>query len=77
MTYEGGRIARVVIAGVLSATAGWALPDMPAAVGVLVRGSVTVMLFIGFLYVGGFLRPSERAWLASAWSARLRGRRDA
>ena len=77
MTYERGRIARVVIAGVVAGAAGWALPDMPPGLAVVARGSVTVIAFIGLLYVGGFLRPSERAWLASKWSARLRGRRDA
>lgn len=77
MTYERGRIARVVMAGVIAGAAGWALPAMPPLVAVLVRGGATVILFGGLLHVGGFLRPTERAWLASAWSARLRGRRDA
>jgi O-antigen/teichoic acid export membrane protein len=76
MTYEAGRITRVVIAGVIAALAGWALPEMPSWLGVLMRGIVVVGMFVGLLYVGGFLRPTERAWLAFTWSARLRGRRD-
>jgi len=72
MTYERGRITRVVIAGAVAGAAGWALPEMPAWLGVITRGSVTVCTFGGLLYAGGFLRPSERAWLTSAWSARLR-----
>ena len=72
MTYERGRIARVVIAGIVAGAAGWALPAMPSGIGVVARGCVTVTAFLGLLYVGGFLRPTERAWLTSAWSARLR-----
>jgi O-antigen/teichoic acid export membrane protein len=77
MTYETGRIVRIVIAAIIAGAAGWALPEMPSGMGVLVRGSVTVFVFGSLLFAGGFLRPTERAWLASAWSARLRGRRDA
>jgi O-antigen/teichoic acid export membrane protein len=72
MTYERGRIARVILAGVAAAAAGWWLPDMPAIAGVLARGTATVAVFLGLLWVGGFLRPTERAWLASAWSIRRR-----
>ncbi|MEO6223971.1 MAG: polysaccharide biosynthesis C-terminal domain-containing protein, partial [Vicinamibacterales bacterium] len=35
MAYERGRIARVVIAGVIAGAAGWALPDMPVWLGVI------------------------------------------
>jgi O-antigen/teichoic acid export membrane protein len=77
MTYERGRIIRVVIAGMVAALVGLALPAMPPAAGVLARGTTTVVTFVALLYVGGFLRPTERAWLVSAWSVRLRRRRDA
>jgi O-antigen/teichoic acid export membrane protein len=63
MTYEGGRIARVIIAGLAAAAAGWALPAMSPVVGILARGATTVIGFAGLLWVGGFLRPAERAWL--------------
>jgi O-antigen/teichoic acid export membrane protein len=77
MTYERARIARVIAAGMIAAAAGWSLPAMPPLAGVLARGSTTVIVFLGLLWVGGFLRPTERAWLVSAWSIRRRRLRDA
>jgi len=63
VSYEWGRVARVVVAGVLAALTALALPDMPAWAGLLTRGTVTVAVFGALLWLGGFLRPSERALL--------------
>jgi O-antigen/teichoic acid export membrane protein len=74
MQYEAGRLARVVIAGVLSAlVALWAVPDMPPMAGLLVRGAVTVLVYVGLLVATGFFRPTERAFLREM-IARLRQR---
>jgi len=67
MTYEVGRIARVILAGILAAAAGWALPEMPALAGVFARGTTTVVVFGVLLWAGGFLRATERALLTSVW----------
>jgi O-antigen/teichoic acid export membrane protein len=75
MTYERGRIARVVVAGVIAAAAaGWALPAMGPIAGILVRGTTTVVVFGLLLWTGGFLRASERALLLSAWQFARRRR---
>ncbi len=74
MTYETGRIARVLVAGALAALAGWALPEMPAVAGVAARGLLTVAVFVALLWAGGFPRPTERAWLQQMWSRRRRVR---
>lgn len=65
VSYEWGRVVRVVVAGVLAAAVALALPEMRAIVGLLARGSTTVVVFGGLLWVGGFLRPSERQLLRS------------
>jgi O-antigen/teichoic acid export membrane protein len=77
MTYEIGRITRVVIVGAAAAAAGWFLPGMPPIAGVLARGTTTVIVFLSLLWVGGFLRPTERAWLESTWAIRRRRVHDA
>ena len=62
--YEVGRLARVVIAGVIAAMVPlWLIPAMPPAVGLLARGATTVVVYAGLLWVSGFLRRSERAFL--------------
>lgn len=66
MRYETGRLARVVVAGVLATAAGLALPDMHPLAGVLARGLLTTVVFAGLLWLGGFLRPTERGWLQQA-----------
>lgn len=63
MTYETGRLIRVVLAGVLAAAAGVLLPDMSPLAGVLARGTTTLVIFAGWLALNGFLRPTERALL--------------
>lgn len=64
MTYEKGRIARLVVAAAIAAAVGVALPALPPLAGFLVRGSTTVVVFAGLVWAGGFLRPTERAFLA-------------
>jgi hypothetical protein len=63
MKFEGGRLLRLVVAGALAAFAGRILPELPPLAGVLVRGLTTVVVFGGLLWILGFLRPTERAFL--------------
>jgi O-antigen/teichoic acid export membrane protein len=71
--YEIPRLVRIVLAGVLASLAGIALPSMPPLVGLLARGATTVVAFSGLLWITGFLRASERRFLAEM-RARLRRR---
>jgi O-antigen/teichoic acid export membrane protein len=72
--YETGRLVRVVLAGIVAAVvARWALPAMPALAGFLARGTTTVAVYVGLLWLSGFLRPTERAFLREV-AARLRRR---
>jgi O-antigen/teichoic acid export membrane protein len=59
VTYETGRLARVIAAAVVAYAAGRALPDMPAIAGVLARGTTVVLVMGAGLWLGGFLRPEE------------------
>ena len=74
MRYETGRLVRVVAAGVLAVGAGLALPNMAPIPGIVARGILTTAVFGGLLWVGGFLRPTERALLRQlvngGWSRR-------
>ncbi len=63
MTYEWRRLAQVVLAGVIAATAGRWIPDVTPLTGVLLRGATVCAIFGGWLAVTGFLRPTERALL--------------
>jgi O-antigen/teichoic acid export membrane protein len=74
MAYETQRIARLVGAAALAAAAGLSLPVLPPIAGVLARGTTAVAVFGVLLLVSGFLRPTERAILASAWARARRGR---
>lgn len=76
MHYEMGRLLRIVAAGVLAALAGLWLPAMPALAGLLARGVVTSAVYIGLLWLSGFLRASERAFLSEVLRRlrRTRGR---
>ena len=75
MAYETGRIARLVAAAAVAAAAGLSLPALSPLAGVLARGTTTVAVFVALVFVSGFLRASERAFLISAW-ARARERRQ-
>jgi O-antigen/teichoic acid export membrane protein len=59
VTYETGRLARVIVAAAVAYAAGRALPDMPAVAGVLVRGTTVVLVMGAGLWLGGFLHPEE------------------
>jgi O-antigen/teichoic acid export membrane protein len=62
--YETGRLARIVAAAALAAAAGlWLVPDLPPLAGALVRTSMATAVYLGLLWVGGFLRPTERGFL--------------
>jgi O-antigen/teichoic acid export membrane protein len=63
ISYEAGRIARVVLAAVLAVVAARAIPAMPPLAGLLIRGTVTVLVYAGVLWATGFLRATERAAL--------------
>jgi O-antigen/teichoic acid export membrane protein len=67
--YEGARLTKVVVAGAAAALAAWLVPPLPPLWAVLLRGVVTVASFAGLLWLLGFFRETERAWL------RERGRR--
>ena len=68
--YEIGRIARVLVSGVLAALAGlWLVPAWPALVALPVRMIVVVGTFALLLLASGFLRKTERAFLVE-----MRGR---
>jgi len=72
--YEYGRIGRAVVAGVVAAAAPfWIVPATSPLVGVLARGSITVAVFAALLWISGFFRPTERAFLQETM-ARLRSR---
>lgn len=76
MKYETGRILRVVAAAGLAALlARTLIPDVSPLLGLLTRGTLTVLVFAAALWMTGFLRPSERAVLAEierTWRARAR-----
>jgi O-antigen/teichoic acid export membrane protein len=74
--YEAGRIARVIVAALVAAiVAAWAVPALPPLAGLLARGTVTVLVYFGVLWLTGFLRPTERAYLREL-GIRWRRRRD-
>ena len=62
--YEAARITRVVIAGIVAAAcARWLVPAMPPLAGLFVRGITTVAVFAALLWMSGFLRSTELAFL--------------
>jgi O-antigen/teichoic acid export membrane protein len=65
--YEWLRLGRIVAAGVVAAFVAQALPEMPALAGLMARGSATVAVFAGLLWVSGFMRATERAFLREKW----------
>ena len=65
VSYEVGRIVRVLAAGVIAALAGlWLVPAWPPIVGLIARTAVTAAVFAGLLAASGFLRNTERAFVA-------------
>lgn len=72
--YEVGRIARLLLAGVAAAmTALWLIPALPPAVGLLARGTTCVAVYLALLWMTGFFRATEIAFLRET-VARLRRR---
>jgi O-antigen/teichoic acid export membrane protein len=61
--YEHGRLVRVLVAGLVAALAGLALPPLAPWLGLLARGLTTTIAFVAVLVVTGFFRPTERAFL--------------
>jgi len=62
--YEWARLLRIVGAGaVAAAVATWAIPPLPALAGLAARGVATVGIYFGLLWMTGFLRATERAFL--------------
>ena len=71
--YESGRLLRIVAATALAAIAGRVLPiDLPPLADGLVRAAATVIAFFTLLWIGGFLRSTERRFLRETM-ARLAG----
>ncbi|MFO7300874.1 MAG: oligosaccharide flippase family protein [Acidobacteriota bacterium] len=75
--YEWGRIFRIVAAGVVAAAAARWLPEMPPLAGLLVRGTTVVVVFTGLIWISGFLRATERAFLHERIARVRRVRREA
>jgi O-antigen/teichoic acid export membrane protein len=69
ISYELGRLARVMAAGVVAAFAGLYVGPFPRPIiGVAGRTLTTVAVFAALLAVSGFLRKTERAFAAEMWA---------
>ena len=65
ISYEWGRLARVIAAGIVAALAGlWLVPALPPLAGLAARTVVTTAVFGALIAVSGFMRRGERAFLA-------------
>jgi O-antigen/teichoic acid export membrane protein len=76
VAYEYGRLVRILLSGIAAALAALALPPMPAWLGLLARGSTTVVVFAGCLFATGFFRASERDFLREIWMRARQRRRS-
>jgi O-antigen/teichoic acid export membrane protein len=76
VAYEYGRLVRILLSGIAAALAALALPPMPAWLGLLARGSTTVVVFAGCLFATGFFRASERDFLREIWTRARQRRRS-
>jgi O-antigen/teichoic acid export membrane protein len=63
IAYEGGRVVRVVLAGVIAVLAARVIPMELGIPGLLVRGATTVVVYVSLLGLTGFLRATERSFL--------------
>lgn len=68
--YEYGRITRAVGASAIAFLAAMAVPQLPALAGLLLRGTVVLVVFAGLLWIVGFFEREELVVLK-----RLRTRR--
>ncbi|HSC26188.1 MAG TPA: lipopolysaccharide biosynthesis protein [Vicinamibacterales bacterium] len=73
VAYESRRIAAVASAGLIGFLAARALPSMPPAAGVLVRGLAVVAVYVALLGVTGFFRQDELRALAALRRRRRTG----
>ena len=65
IAYEGHRLARLVVAGTIATLVGrWAVPDFPPLAGVVARAVAVTGTYGVLLWASGFLRASERRFLA-------------
>ena len=72
--YEGGRIARAVVAAGIGYGAAALLPVMPATAGLMVRGSTVVAVMGTLLLVTRFFHAEELRWLNGLIRKRVGGR---
>jgi O-antigen/teichoic acid export membrane protein len=73
--YEGGRLIRVLAAGAGATLLARFWPiDMPPLAGLILRGMTTVAAYLAALWMSGFFRPTERAFMREM-IARMRRRR--
>jgi O-antigen/teichoic acid export membrane protein len=63
--YEGGRLARILIAGVAATLAArWLVPVVPPIASLLAHAATTVAVYGALLWASGFMRASERRYLS-------------
>lgn len=66
--YEYGRLTRVIAAAAVAYAAARLIPALPAAAGLLLRGTTVVVVMGGAMWMGGFFGPAEvRALQALRW----------
>lgn len=65
IAYEYGRIGRAVAAALLGYAAARLLPEMPALIGVLARGTTVVAVVVAMLWMTRFFNTDELRWLDS------------
>ena len=68
--YEYGRLARAIGAAAVAFLAAIAVPAMPAAAGLIVRGAVVVVVFTAILGLSRFFKREELQILARLRPAR-------
>ena len=62
--YEVGRLIRLVVAGVAAALAAlWLVPALPPVAGLIARGVTCVAVYGVLLWITGFFRATELAFL--------------
>ena len=62
--YETGRLTRVLVAGVGATVLAGVLPlELAPLAGFIVRGAATVATYLALLWMSGFFRPTERAFM--------------
>ena len=62
--YEAGRLARIGTAAAIATAAGaWLMPPMTPLPSLLVRTALAALMYLALLWLGGFLRPTERRFL--------------